>query len=124
MNEKKVKECFASTMKDIGIPDSTYSLEGYKEGASCIIEQNNRWLVFDAERAEKYRVKEFENIIQACFEVISRFARTKEDYDYLRGKFEQNLTRTLKKSGRWFPRKSRDMKLQKGVKQNNVIFKC
>lgn len=96
MNEKNVKECFVSTMKDIGISDSYYSLEGYKEGASCIVKQNNRWLVFDAERAERYRLKEFKNVQQACLEVIRRFTYSKEDYDYLSGKFKHNLSEDIK----------------------------
>ncbi|MCM1568544.1 MAG: hypothetical protein NC081_03740 [Roseburia sp.] len=96
MNEKNVKECFASTMKNIGISDSFYSLEGYKEGASCIIKQNNRWLVFDAERAERYKVKEFKNIQQACLEVIRRFTYSEEDYVYLSGEFRHNLSEVVK----------------------------
>ena len=85
MNEKIVKECFASTMKDIGISDSYYSLEGYKEGASCIIKQNNKWLV-----------KEFTNVQQACLEVIRRFTYSEEDYDYLSREFKHNLSEVIK----------------------------
>ena len=96
MNEKIVKECFANTMKNIGISDSYYSLEGYKEGASCIIKQNNKWLVFDAERAERYGVKEFTNVQQACLEVIRRFTYSEEDYDYLSGEFKHNLSEVIK----------------------------
>ncbi len=96
MNEKIVKECFRNTMQDIGISDSFYSLDGYKEGASCIMKQSSRWIVFDAERAEKYGIKEYDDIRQACLDVIRRFTYSKEDYMFLSKEFKSNLTKTIK----------------------------
>lgn len=89
--EERVKICFQNTMKETGISDTFYSLDGYKEGASCITKQDGKWLVFDAERAEKYEVNEYTEIKDACLEVIKRFSYSEEDCQFLSDKFANNL---------------------------------
>lgn len=90
--EELVINSFERVMEKNGISASFYSLKGYKEGASCIIKQNDGWLVFDAERAQKFKTEFFTDFRDACLEVLRRFTFSEEDYDYLRNEFLLVLT--------------------------------
>jgi hypothetical protein len=91
MNEEFVKNCFIELMDNVGIPKSYYCLNGYQEEAACITKQENKWIVFEGERAIKYNIKQFENIKDACIDIIKRIAKSNDDYLYLKENFEKTL---------------------------------
>lgn len=89
-------ETLRKFLETVGIPDSYYSIGEYKEGAVCIENTEEGTIVYDAERAEKYRMEKYEVYGQAAFELISRIAMTKEDSEFLqKGFFEEFEKETL-----------------------------
>ena len=75
----------------VGIPESYYGIGEYKEGAVCIENIEEETIVYDAERAEKYNLKKYEVYVQAALELISRIAKTKEDFEFLKNAFLEEI---------------------------------
>lgn len=84
-------ETLRNFLETVGIPDSYYSIGEYKEGAVCIENTQEGTIVYDAERAEKYRIEKYEIYGQAAFELISRIAMTKEDVELLQNAFFEEI---------------------------------
>lgn len=98
-------ETLRKFLENVGIPNSYYSIGEYKEGAVCIENTEEGTIVYDAERAEKYRMEKYEKYGQAAFELISRIAMTKEDKKFLQNAFfeeieKETLTEVLKHHNR------------------------
>lgn len=83
----------------VGIPKSYYSIGEYKEGAVCIENTKEGIIVYDAERAEKYRIQKYEEYWQAAVELISRIAMTKEDAEFLQNAFLEKIQKENLSSG-------------------------
>ena len=89
-------ETLRKVLENVSFPDSYYSIGKYKEGAVCIEKTEKGYIVYDAERAEKNDIKEYEIYGSAAYEVISRITMTKEDAEELQNNlFEEILKETL-----------------------------
>ena len=53
---------------------SEYSLNGEKDSAVCIEKMDTDWGVYECERAAKYDIHIYSNIVEACLDVIKRLA--------------------------------------------------
>lgn len=82
-----VKEVLRQVLENMGIPESYYSIGGYKEGATCMQKVGKVYVVYDAERAKRYGNKECENELEACKEIIRRIAKNNEDFEILMQEF-------------------------------------
>lgn len=82
-----VKEVLRQVLENMGIPESYYSIGGYKEGATCIEKVGKVYVVYNAERAEKYENMKCENELEACREIIRRIAQNNEDFEILKQEF-------------------------------------
>lgn len=82
-----MKEVLRKVLGNVGISESYYSIEGYKEGATCMEKVGKVYVVYDAERAERYRKKECKNELEACREIILRIAQNNEDFEILKQEF-------------------------------------
>lgn len=84
-------ETLRKFLENVGIPNSYYSIGEYKEGAVCIENTEEGTIVYDAERAVKYRMEKYEKYGHAAFELISRIAMTKEDKEFLQNAFFEEI---------------------------------
>lgn len=83
-------------LERVGIPDSYYSIGEYKEGAVCIEENEEGYVVYDAERAEKNEKKEYKLFGVAAYDIVSRIAMTKADEKYLQNEiFDEIMKEAL-----------------------------
>lgn len=87
MAKMSMRKILRKVLENVGIPESYYSVVGYKEGATCIEKVGKVYLVYDAERAERYKKTECKNELEACREVILRIAKNNEDFEILRQEF-------------------------------------
>lgn len=53
-------------LEKMNVPKSYYRIGAYGEEALCILSENNRWIVFEGERGQRYCVHEFEKESEAC----------------------------------------------------------
>jgi len=60
-----------------GIPSSYYSFYGYTEEAVCLDQLTYSYLVYTAERWNRYAPREHIDIISACHDIISRLSDSK-----------------------------------------------
>ena len=61
------------------IEDIYYSLKGYGENAVCLEHRNDKWLVYMGERGNRYNLHEYDNIGEACKNVIDRLAESDDE---------------------------------------------
>lgn len=87
MAKMSMRKILRKVLENVGIPESYYSVVGYKEGATCIEKVGKVYVVYDAERAERYKKTECENELEACREVIRRIAKNNKNF--------QNLSRSF-----------------------------
>lgn len=62
---KKILECY---------DDDEYSLNGKKDSAVCLEHNGNYWMVYESERNSNRRLKEYNNIVEACLDMIKRMS--------------------------------------------------
>lgn len=91
MKNYNLSETLRKFLENVGIPNSYYSIGEYKEGAVCIENTEEGTIVYDAERAVKYRMEKYEEYGDAAFELISRIALTKEDKKFLQNAFFEEI---------------------------------
>lgn len=53
-------------LERVKIPKSYYRIGLYGEEALCILVENNRWIVFEGERGQRYNVHFFDSEQDAC----------------------------------------------------------
>jgi hypothetical protein len=65
-------------LQDMGVPREWYHLEnhGNDDQRLCIVEENDRWLVYYSERGSRFRIAEFDNEDDACGELLNRIIKT------------------------------------------------
>lgn len=73
------------------IDPSYYSLYGYCEYAVCLEKSNKNWICFDAERANKYDLKEVTNIEDACLILIQRITSSDEEENIISTEFRKKI---------------------------------
>lgn len=95
MVKKDETNTLRKVLERVGIPDSYYSIGEYKEGAVCIEENDEGYVVYGAERAERNEKKEHEEYVKTALDVISRIAMTKEDGEYLKNEFYLERTKEI-----------------------------
>ena len=87
MAKTSMRKILRQVLENVGIPESYYSIGSYKEGATCIEKVGKVYVVYDAERAERYGSTEHKRELEACTEIIRRIAKNSEDFEILRQEF-------------------------------------
>ena len=87
MAKTSMRKILRQILENVGIPESYYSIGSYKEGATCIEKVGKVYVVYDAERAERYINTEYKSELEACTEIIRRIAKNSEDFEILRQEF-------------------------------------
>lgn len=87
MAKMSMRKILRKVLENVGIPESYYSIAGYKEGATCIEKVGKVYVVYDAKRAERYENTEYESELEACTEVIRRIAKNNKDFRILKQEF-------------------------------------
>lgn len=91
-NASYLKE-LKSTFDYTGVPSVYYSLEGYSEDAICIEHNDDNWIVYNGERGNRYNIKKYRNIQDACYNLILRLSESEEEYRQMRNVFAQKIKR-------------------------------
>lgn len=68
INIRSLKE----KLEEIKIPKSYYRIGSYGEEAVCILFENDKWVVFEGERGQRYNVHFFERESEACIYFLDR----------------------------------------------------
>ncbi len=76
----------SNILKEENIPSSYYNFNGYAEESVCLEQLTYSFLVYTAERNNKYAPTEHTNIIDACKDIISRLSKSKEEYNKILNK--------------------------------------
>ncbi len=77
MDKSKEIKCL-DILNDVvskAVPKLYYSI-GYSEGAVCIENENDQWSVYVGERNQKKDREDFNNVVEASLNVLSRFSDT------------------------------------------------
>lgn len=74
-----------------GINPEYYSLKGYSEEAMCLEYRDGCWLVYNGERGNKYDMKKYGNIYDACLNLILRLSDSDEEKERMQNCFNMNL---------------------------------
>ena len=84
MESVKEKICLdaLSAILDVHVDNACYSLHGPKESAVCLEATKNGWEVYDKERNARDDCKLYDNIVEACLEMISRLFKQTEVQSY------------------------------------------
>lgn len=80
-----------STFKTEGIPSVYYSIDGYSEDAICIERDDNYWIVYNGERGNKYNIKNYDNVIFACYNMIYRLSESRAEKLRIQNIFEHKI---------------------------------
>ena len=91
-----IKDLFClRVLKDVlklaEIPLGYYSINSYSEDAVCIEYLDGDWIVYNGERENKYNISKFNNVVNACRELISRLSDTEKEKQYIISLFEKNI---------------------------------
>lgn len=81
MEKEKDEDYCLNKLKEVlenNIPKQYYSIRAYSEEAICIEKQDSEWIVYCGERGNKYDIKSFSIIKEACFDLISRVSENEE----------------------------------------------
>ena len=80
MDRAKEKICLNAldNLLDAHIDNACYSLHGPKESAVCLEATKNGWEVYEKERNAKDDAIWFDNLVEACLEIIERLFRKTE----------------------------------------------
>lgn len=54
--------------------EDEYSLNGPKDSAVCIEKVNTGWVVYECEKSSRRDLKEYNNVVEACLDMIKRMA--------------------------------------------------
>ncbi len=76
-----------------GIPSIYYNLDGYSEEAVCIEQNDNYWMVYNGERGNKYNVRKYKNVQDACLDLILRISESEEEERKIQYSFKESLKR-------------------------------
>ena len=84
-----ILENLKQLLSDYGIPDFYYSFSlDYLEGGVCLKEDSSdSFIVYDCERNKKRSITPCTSLIDACYEIISRFSVSVKDEQILKSKF-------------------------------------
>lgn len=67
-------KCLQMALDKNNIPSSYYNFMQYADEAICIDKCMNEWSVYDGERGNKYNLKKYDNVFEACMEFIMRIS--------------------------------------------------
>lgn len=90
-----VKEVLRQVLENMGIPESYYSIGGYKEGATCMEKSNKNYIVYTGERGKKHGVSKHQNISKALLNVISEVTESYEQEERVVEAFINKLYKTV-----------------------------
>ena len=60
-------------------PLNEYCIGGYQESSVCIQHENNSWIVYNGERANRYNEVSCDTVLQGCLEFFRRFTHSAEE---------------------------------------------
>ena len=87
MAKMSMRKILRKVLENVGIPESYYSIEGYKAGATCIEKVDKVYVVYNAKRDEKCKYRQYESELEACTDVIRRIAKNNKDFRILKQEF-------------------------------------
>lgn len=80
------------TLDKFEIPSIYYSLAGYREDAVCIEQiSNDVWSVYEAERGNKHNLATYNQLVEACSELIARISESDEEEKQMHISFTTHL---------------------------------
>lgn len=85
--EKEIIDILLTVLETSNIPASYYNISGYADDAACIVKDRDKWKVFDGERGKKNNVSFYTNIVNACFDLISRVSDDMNEEEQIRREF-------------------------------------
>ena len=76
MDKKQEEVCInaANEVLSSSFSRTCFSTNGAKESAACLEKENDSWIVYGYERGNRFSVAVFQNIVDACVELIRRIA--------------------------------------------------
>lgn len=69
--EKTCLNAVDAVLRDY-VPSTCYSIGSAKESAACIEKENSGWVVYDYERGNRFDINSYDNIVEACLDLIRR----------------------------------------------------
>jgi hypothetical protein len=72
-------------------PASAYSMNGYQECAVCIQSEDGKWVVYNAERGNRYEEIVCDTVLKACLEFIRKLTHRTEDIAVMEGELLNNI---------------------------------
>ena len=72
-------------------PASDYSMNGYQECAVCIQSEDGRWVVYSAERGNRYDEVVCDTVLKACLEFIRKLTHRTEDIAMMENELLSNI---------------------------------
>ncbi len=78
-------------LREFGIAEEAYSLRSYAEGAVCLEQQGDLWVVYEGNAGSRCREKRHAYMENACIDLISRVCRDKRKEAEVRRRFENEI---------------------------------
>lgn len=92
MDTNKVLNALESVIKK-RYPSTAYHFGGYQESATCLQYENACWVIYNAERGNRYDEIKCDTILEACLMFIRKMTHRIEDISIM----ENELLVTLSK---------------------------
>lgn len=91
MERNNLEERLRKVLEGRNIPSNSYSIEGFKDGASCLDRTQDGYIVYNAKKSRRNEREEFEVFGEAAYELISRIAMTKEEANEIQNEFFEEI---------------------------------
>lgn len=104
MEQYKLSNILRKVLEKVGIAESYYSVGKYRKWAICIEKVDKDYIVYYAEKEQRYDCRRYKKEVDACIEIIRRFAIGKEEFETLKKEFceakaKEILKEVLQKEG-------------------------
>ena len=71
--------------------EDLYSLNGYKECATCLQQEANQWILYNGERGNRYDIVACDTLLEACIQFFRMMTHNHADIISMEGEFIQSL---------------------------------
>ena len=68
------------------------SLGSFQDDSICMEERENKWIVYSVDRGNKCKLKEYDSIKDACYDVIHRSTSSDEEEEKTKAYFDKTVT--------------------------------
>ncbi len=92
-------DALINTLREYNVPSSWYSVKEAKDNAICLLNTGDVWEVFHSERGEADSLNQFDNIKDACYEVINRLAEDDVEQNDMNNIFENHINKIDESKG-------------------------